>query len=401
MFPQELAIYELESTTREAGLKLAQAAASYFRACPIDLRDKSGSVAIALHNEKNDFVDARLQENHADLMRALGMDTPVIFVRQEPSAFPRAYEAIPTLYAHVSYPENPALYLVCPVDYKGRHFVPEAGRLLDAEEVRKKRVLIFGSEWVDNYPLFSRRARGTALPADYVPPAQNPDGDFSTRYRFFRAAGKTAAYVREIRRLEDARNKATSRLFAYIQGLIPDLKKEGMLSVSADDPRDFRANFSLGTSDAGRPLLTLSVRDTKHGHSIGIENNKWFTATDTGYIAGGDLSREYLVFPNRDTAEGRELGALMKPLQGRYPGPALFPRLLSDDMNGQERIPVIKAFGDAAYLLYHSDEKKKGYFAPPGAVPVSPQEYNWLMADEHDRNIGIVPPPRPPSLRQE
>lgn len=351
----------------------------------------------------------RLEKESPEILVLTGLKAPTTQVFQGPQTLPRAYNSFPEIF--LSPEREPKYFMYAPVDYRGKHFVPVDSRKLGPKEEDKVGNLLFAGGWLGNAPLVSIKKHGVATPADYAAPS-----DSELRKAFPHAMNDEVIFLaagRSLEIVEDYRAR-TKDWEAKIDAAREEIEKEvtkrkaevlALLPAGEDVRASVSYSYSMGGGDMAQ--LQLSVRREgkdnlwNAGKAVTPPSSPAYTLTDLGY--GG----EYAVTPNRATPEGRKIAALMDaipltPGLGDYPELRAGYSVRHDEItrylgvNGE--VPQEIEAGGFTVLRYTAAPGAKKDFCPPGAIPFPTEAYEWLRADDGDKNMGITPPPMPKAV---
>lgn len=161
-----LKIYKLEGRSLDAAQQLEAIVTDHFKKDPIRFEGRNIVDINTEARERSEKLIADLEKSHPDLLKATGLSTPVISVRQERDGWPRAYLTWPDIYSTPT--QNPSYYMYVPAGYDGNQFKPEdAVEIIGAKKKARLRSVLFADGWLDNPPILARAEKGTALPDDF------------------------------------------------------------------------------------------------------------------------------------------------------------------------------------------------------------------------------------------
>lgn len=393
------AVYALQGKSLSAAKTFYTLLERAHNANPVDWQGKN---LLEIHKLSADFYKkftSDVQRSHPQLLKTLGLDHEAVQIQGYTDGHPRAYKDRPACYIGSVKPLK--IYMYCPIDYKGEHFIPEGAVLQTEEQAEKIGQFLWAGGWSSPITVFSSNRVGTALPADFDPAkhivleTHHLASDDNKPYRFFKAGGQSLAALNGLDQAKETYRKKTDQLFKALENLKPQLLNAGAIKgVSAAS--EFYFNFSLGADSAGRPALQISARREGTGEPLNIDHNPWFKAYGK---AGGD----YFVEPDTGNASGLALKAFFdavpdKPDEHAFPKELMNPETVTpaDNLDGMFTPldkPLIRHFPDGIYLAYRVDAGST--FVPPGCTEISQAEFLWKDADENDRNMGITLPPSP------
>lgn len=348
----------------------------------------------------------RLDQEAPALLKRTGLKSPVTQVFEGVQTLPRAYVEYPQIFT--SPEEKPRYFMYAPVDYKGNHFAPADSKRLTDTEADRAGNLLFAGGWLGNAPIVGIKKQGVATPADYVSPGKKAlRKAFSSAVNdrvCFLAAGRSLEIVEDYR----ARTKDwESKLKTVCRAIESETAKQrDKLLAALPAGEDVRISatyrYSFGGGDKAELLLSARCEGKLDIWSAG----KTVSIPEcAGYTLGESLGGEYSVLPRRDTPEGRKLAALIDDVP-LTPGLRDYPELFasykikenqfSQFLGANNVVPQVVDVDGYCVLLYNAAPDDKAQpFCPPGARPFPAEIYEWLRADEGDRNMGITPPPRP------
>jgi len=212
---KELAMhcYRLEGASHLAAMKLDSIVQEFHEKNPIAMNGRNFGDIQKDHRAHSDFILAEIEKRDPALFKACGLDFETIQVAGKASLFYRSYARFPDIVAAPT--KKPEYYMYVPVDYKGRHFVPKGGVLLDKKETDRAGDLLFAGGWLGNGPILKREESGVALPADFDRKTDmvvkgGYAGPKGAQYRYFKAEGRTLAMIRD----HDGRREAISKSFS-------------------------------------------------------------------------------------------------------------------------------------------------------------------------------------------
>ncbi|MFN3827224.1 MAG: hypothetical protein ACK4NR_06320 [Micavibrio sp.] len=356
----------------------------------------------------------QLNNDHPQILQATGLLSPATTVKQGHDTLPRAYNDYPQIY--VSSETKLRFFMYCPIDYKGNHFVPEGGRLLEGQEEQNIGTLLFAGGWLDNAPLFHQEKYGVAVPADYKKAPRGKVTDEFERVRLqnthacYIAAGRSLQIIEEIegfdQRFSQKCNKALAQIKAAVRKQFPDLLKD----IPQGEKLYINSSYGYGGHHGRGVEFSISVRKSGKvnimdaGQPVEIKDSPYFTTTKN--------YGEYVIAPRTDTKEGRKIAAAIAAIPQKtfihdYDELRADFTPISDQISQMlgtdQPFPRSHRLEGFPFLVYGSKVrgKNKITFCPPDAIPVSTKLYEWLKADEADTNMGIALPPRPQSVLDE
>jgi hypothetical protein len=414
----EQVVYKLEGRSLAAAKELEAFAESYWKAqapvqYPISILD------LQIHSQQvNTGMMQKLQDERPDLMKACGLDKPITKVQTGIDAYPRAYVSWPEAYSTFM-GANSEYFMYVPVGHDGSHFEPEDGVLLDAQGVNRAGNLLWAGGWQDNAPFAHRPDVGIDLPASFDPKSEhvqerNALADENTAIRAFKVAGDSLAAMQDLRRREKAYSDAVNALFEHVKDMAPKTADLPARKGKSARTADIYANLSLSEDDDGKPVVRISLR--LEGKGDIMEAGQPVPVKDTeGYIvSSGAQYGEYEIVPNLNSEAGKKFRDLLDspdiirtdirnyPVL-RYPAdPGVSAQFQAAAAKNFAGFPVQRTFGGDEYLIYRvARDDNPDLPGPKGAIPVSPQAFNWLEADASDRMRGIASPPIPKDIADE
>ncbi|MDE2336741.1 MAG: hypothetical protein KGL10_05460 [Alphaproteobacteria bacterium] len=352
---------------------------------------------------------ARLAVEAPEVLELTGLNARAVQVFQGPQTWPRAYAEAPHIF--LSPEKNPEYFMYVPVDYKGGHFVPADGILLDEKEERITGDRLFAGGWLGNAPLVTVKKEGVTTPADYAPPSKSAlRKAFSylpNDYVCFIAAGRSLALVADLKARQKEWERRLKHACRAIEAAVELDKPKMLAALPAGEDVRISATYSYYSSGGGRAELLLSVRREgkkdfwSAGKTVPVPPSPAFTLEDR---SGG----EYIVRARTDTPEGRRLAAVIDAIPDT-PGLGDYAALrgnfaVKKDSIGQALgvngvVPHVVELAGRTILVYTAAPKSgKDGFCPPDAQPFSAFAYEWLRADDGDRNTGVTPPPMPQAV---
>lgn len=356
-------------------------------------------------------IEARLVSDNPDILEATGLGSPVVQVVTFAEGLPRAYLEWPDIYVADLGDGREKLYMYSPVAYNGEHFVPEGARELEQPEADQVGQFLFAGGWNTPASVFFKARRGTETPGDFDPERHSHREEFSQPgrvHKSFLALGRSLELLDDYRFRKAQWEEACQTLNDEISRIVAvELAEMLVPQLAAGDSYRAQGSWRYGGNLGERTKFLMSARAEGNinfldaGKSLKIEDNVWFTATPS---FGGD----YIVEPNTETEEGRELQRLFEavppvPSLGDYPELRAAYRLTEgefDHLTGTSNtVPSLHQIGDRQVLLYEADADDETLFCPPDAELIDTALYIWLVKDGEDRRMGILPPPFPPALK--
>lgn len=348
---------------------------------------------------------ARLQQEQPGLLAQTGLAAPAVQVQEGKDSLPRAYVEFPAIFS--SPEEEPRYFMYVPVDYKGDYFKPEDGAQVDDAKAAQIDDLLFAGGWLGNAPLVTMTKEGTATPADYAP-APEADGEKTTHTRrTFVAGGESLAAIGDYEQRQREYRAACERARKAIEKIaelgFPELQE----TAPAGETLRASVSYRYGGHLEGKTEMLLSVRMEgtasmwNAGKTLPLQDNAAWTLKQSH-------GNEYVVEPRRDTPAGQALARIMDAIPST-PSLSEYPVLLGDfsfrasqienalGVNGI--VPQVRELGGKKILVYNTEDDDTRNFTPQGAKPLSTKVFNWLDADERDRNMGYTPPPMPPVVK--
>jgi len=345
-------------------------------------------------------VADEIRKKRPDLVEKTGLDVPAVLVeRLEATGYPRAYNQYP----HIGMidPEG-RIFMFCPLDYKGEHYVPEDGVQVDDGDLYTTDFgdMIYRRQGAFSPPLLAREKSGTKLPADFDA-AKHRFRDREPEnhaLKVFIAAGSSLACVQDfLKRKEDLTN-AKKKVQQKVEELASEL--DGKATLGAKEGDDIAVRCYFKPDAAGKTEVWLELKNKSRGNdAVILKDNAHFLTEDYSHGA-------FRIMPNRATPEGQKLGRLFDNLTSE-PKLEQYWQLwnptapsLTDKFNGkpiETRTPTIDTVRGVHYLVYKVDpDAAKDHCCPPGGIPVNAAEYLWMKADQQDEE-SFVRQPEPPA----
>lgn len=401
-------VYALAGRALEAAIRLDQEVRRELETVPVLQSGNMKEIGDSWNAMYKSLL-ARLEQEAPDVLQLTGLTSPATQVFQGVQSLPRAYNEYPQIFT--SPEKKPMFFMYSPVDYNGKHFVPEDSIPLNDKQRAKIDDLLFAGGWLGNAPIVNIQKEGTATPADYKPPRKS---ELRKAFAYlpndrvcFLAAGRSLELVQDYRartdewkaRIDDARSAIEAEV----------LSKKDSILANLPLGEDVRVSLSYSYSSGGgdKVSLLLSVRRAGNGDIWNAGKTVEPPETDAFKMRKRE-GGEYVVTPRRDTPEGKKIAKLIDAIP-LTPGLRDYPELFAnydikkDDIgqflgiNGT--VPQVVDVEGHTILLYNSAPKdKKKDFCPPGAKPFPTEAYQWLDSDKGDRNMGVKLPPMPDSV---
>ncbi len=284
-------------------------------------------------------------------------DEPIIGVRKEKDAYPRAYREWP--FVHVL--RNQFL-IESPADYKGDVFRPT-----DSARLSKKEYYDFRSMCGDMYePHMMLRQEGRALPDDYS--YQRPDNDHAER-RYFLPAGQSDKIYQD-----------------YLQekNKVSKLRKDFIKAVGGSGSYGFSMSGEIHHVEFSEKVPENWLQQNRHRASQVDDDGKIYDVTKFDCV------------PDESTDEGRENAKKMRSFPAEPTQDDLqqrlgitYGRLRLDDYQGRTLFRI------------DADAKTGALTPPPGAIELPSSIIQWQQADMMDKRCGIKPPPMSEELKED
>ncbi len=352
---------------------------------------------------------ARLKREAPEVLRLTGLNDRAVQVSQEPQTLPRAYAEVPHI--SLSPEKNPEYFMYVPVDYKGRHFAPVDGILLNAREERITGDRLFAGGWLGNAPIVSVTKQGVATPADYTLPSQS-----ALRKAFpyikndrvtFLAAGRSLAAVADYNARKEEWQRRLKTACHAIEAVVEQDRPKILAALPSGEDVRISASYSYYSNGGGKATLLLSVR--REGKDDLWNAGKTVPAPPSpAFVLEARGGGEYIVKARTDTPEGRRLASVINavpdtPSLGDYAALRGNFDVRQDDigkaMGVNGIVPQVTELAGHTFLTYNAAPKaKKNGFCPPDAKPFPASAYAWLRKDDEDCRMGTTPPPMPKSV---
>jgi hypothetical protein len=385
--------YELKGESLDAAVELDLLVRAHVAANIVDVNGKSLLEAHRVYKAIYEDALAQIGKTHPQLLEKCGLNAPAVQVQDYDGGYPRTYESFPSVYWTSS---KLALYLMyCPVDYKGRHFVPADAVKCDDKDFASTDMghgIYKNHFWIAEGPVVDGGRRGLPLPADFDPATAVTTKASGLRPdRLFVAAGESLYAAVRLQQQEEL-FKATFNAFT----------DAAQAWVKKHYPGHY-ANFSLRRNGHDN-ALEISVRTDGTGAPVELNHPDWTIdrqltrhwrnpVTDEMELV---VLKEYEARPNPASADGQALYDLFKAIPP-HPRASDYPEL-SAHANGEERSPVVHRYPQGTFLAYHNIQPGDAVTGPRDGRAADAAALIWLDADRNDRQWGIAPPPPPAPL---
>lgn len=282
---------------------------------------------------------------------------PIIGVRKEKDAYPRAYREYPFVHAL-----RDRFLIESPADYKGNVFRPtESARL------SKKEYYDFRSMCGDMYePHMMLRHEGVPLPDDYV--YQRPDNDRAER-RYFLPAGQSEKIYQD---------------YLKEKSKVSKLREDFIKAVGGSGSYGFSMSGEMHHVEFSEKVPENWLKQSQHRASQMDDDGKIYDVLKFDCV------------PDESTDEGRKFAKKMRSFPAEPTQDDLQQRLgvtqgklRLDDYNGRTLFRI------------DADGKTGALTPPPGAIELPSSIIQWQQADMMDKRCGIKPPPMPPELKED
>jgi len=282
---------------------------------------------------------------------------PIIGVRKEKDAYPRAYREWPFVHAL-----RDQFLIESPADYKGDVFRPtESARL------SKKEYYDFCSMCGDMYePHMMLRQQGVALPDDYS--YERPDNDHAER-RYFLPTGQSEKIYQEY--LQEERK-------------VSKLRKDFVKAVGGSGSYGFLMSGEMNHVAFSEKVPENWLQKSQHRISQMDDDGKISEVMNFDCV------------PDENTDEGRQLAKTMRSFPAEPTQADLQQRLgitggtlRLDDYQGRTLFRI------------DTDSKTGSLTPPPDAIELPSSIIQWQQADTMDKRCGIAPPPMPAELKED
>lgn len=204
-------------------------------------------------------------------LKIIGLMSKSVQVTLQDGALPRAYARTPLCYVG----PTGDYYVVAPVDYMDRHFVPRDGILLKDEEISKTGLWLGG--WGDAEPMIARpyAAYGVNVPADF-------DEKVHLSTRLSAKFNYSGAFFRSLERVKQH----------FCDGTLVPWLSENQVTLKYD----------LSCDKERKPLLRMAAYRKDNGQAVDLRSNGWISVEKSH----GDF---YVLRPNIKSAGGMVLQA--------------------------------------------------------------------------------------------
>lgn len=403
---KELAMqcYKLEGASHKAALRLSSLVQAYFEQDPVAMNGRNLGDIQKDYRTRAEYMLGELGGRAPELFEACGLNAETVQVHYNPNGkFHRAYARFPDIVAAPT--KEPEFYMYVPVDYKGRHFVPEGAKLLNKQETDRAGDLLFAGGWLGNGPILKREDAGVAIPADFDPKTdrvQKGDARYAKmHHRYFKAEGESLAFVEDYDRRRAAVSASFQALCDHVRAILPEMQRSGVFKGVPGE--GYNPSFMMGRDADGRPELEFSVR-AEGRHNIMMGGQPVALASNDYFDIGKDRNGRDALVPHTRTPQAKVIYDLVQAIPNE-PSYADYPALIYpedikpvDQINswiGASRLPVVRKLPEGVFLDYRVNKGDKVDFTPPGAIEIPAQAFLWAEADKEDRNRGLTPPPRP------
>jgi hypothetical protein len=392
-------LYKLEGKSREAAMRIGYILHSAINKNPISTQDYQEFLNIK--KSFNQMALGVMKEKTPDLLTQAGLDKASIQVFKYQDGYPRAYTNFPQIYVNPNTPGD--IYMQCPVDYKGNHFVPEDGIKIEGDEKKHISEQLFAGGWTKNAPLLEREENGIALPEDFDEnnsiTIDNGDGFESATVKIYKANNRSLHVIQDFLSRQESFGENVKKLFDFVRSQATSGEIEH--NSQTIDASTLHADMGIAYDNEENPhvflaLINPSAQDPTQGLIIPKD-------TDT-YLVQEQYDHRYRIIPNEETELGKEFKSFLNTVSKRpdlsdywqLHNPTA-PKVL--DENGQEidaKVPQLDMIDGEHYLIYTVDpSQEKDASAPPDGIPVSKADYLWIKQDSVDKQLGIQTPPPP------
>ena len=359
-------VYELDGKSLEAAQEL-------WFLVKTEIQDKKpqnsgnfGEIREAWNKFYQDFIQL-LKDQHPEILKATGLDSPSLCVNQSAGGMPRCYREFPSIF--IAPTKKLMMYMYVPVNYNDIDFVPEDARLLNGVETVEVGNLLFAGGWLNNPALVDVPREGVAVPFDFKKSDEKPlRSSFNNDYYDYMATGPALAAVKAFQKAKEEYSGNGTRIFdrtSELVGLISDThdkKSVGMMMSNPDVAA--KKNYS------------------------GIELTGVQELPENPYFKTRFEDNRCLVVLRLDTPEGREYA---KMFENRTE-----PEL-KDFLNVDLGQAIITDHIGQTFISCKNQLNP----LPNGFKPVSDELMRWIKDDAQDMNIGVTPPPMPTKLKTE
>ena len=229
------------------------------------------------------------KETHKNLLDKIGQSSRAVQIKMDEGCHSRAHEHTPHCYFHPVHHDR--VLMQTPVDYKGRHFIPEDAVELTGKDREVMESGLFCGGWSDPEPIWSlKRPRGIATPADF---------DVDAHYYESMPAHALESAV-----------KKTIRGVFNLKAMIMD----GSVIHDRDDQDKISLQVCVYVDDAMNPVLELGAYHTEKKKMLPFRSDVVFTTEKMP-------SDMYKMTPNLKTALGFVMQGSLDKIKAAIPDP--------------------------------------------------------------------------------
>lgn len=386
--------YELRGKSLEAAVTLDLLMRRYLRDSTMD---PQGRNLADLHKDyvtRSADAIAALRKTHPDLIQACGLNDPAVQVEDYDGMFYRTYQETPLTYWTSS---KAALYLMyCPIDYKGRHFVPENAVRCDDKDfdgtdmghtIYKKHF------WVGEAPIADNARRGLPLPHDFDPVTDKTVRGHGIKPDHLYVAKGESLFAAN-------RHEQQSQLFNDTFKAFTEAAQDW---TRQNYPGHYMGFMLQRVGNENR--LEISLRREGMGTPVALNHPDWDVQKEimrewknpmTGQMESV-ATKQFIAQPNPVSAAGQKLYDLFKQMPP-HPRTEDYPELFLRTAQGETRSPTIHRYPQGVFLAYYGIGAQAPAKGPRDAEAASPATLAWIDADRRDRGLGIQPPAPPAEI---
>jgi hypothetical protein len=401
---REYVIYRLEGQSYECAARIASILQQSLKSCPLVANDVEEFKSLkTLFNRK---AFETIENSSPEIIEQAGLRHGSTQIYTYELGEPRAYINYPVIYAH---PDNKDdVYMVCPLDYKGEHFIPDGGVKLDENQTRKIAGHLFKGGWLENPPFLEKTEHGTELPENYDPLTDisfinGEDNTGLENIKIYRAQGRSLEVVKDFVKRQQNFNDSLQTLMQLAKATCEVGYNEMYQGRQA---KGFELNLSIARDQDNYPHLFISMLD--HEEDENGQKQHISPADNQVFLVRENTDQGFRVEPNKETELGRQMQKLLdgirtQPQLGDYwqlfnpTAPEASEQEIQQGFN--PKVPHLGFLDGDFYLSYVIDTRaEKDASCPPDAVHVPLAEFLWRVNDAQDRSLGIEPPPMPKKL---
>lgn len=411
-FTDSQKIYKLEGKSLQAALAVKQLTDSYLSQKSIEFNGRNMKDIGDDFDSAYEHVARTIKAKKPELLETLGLDKPATRVVDTYGLFQRAYHIYPSIWMSEI---DGSIYMYAPVDYKGQHFAPQDGVLLNKEDANKAGDKVFMGGWGSPTPILPRKESAAILPADFDsvtstmlendPLLQN-HGERHHRFFMLRENGRSAQILAEYKDSQGHESRSFHALTNHISAEFNKIVASNTIE-NADPAKNYCPGFMMGRDQKTRePQIEIMIQsDRPDFNSVKASFAEQGDYFDTRY-----RHNRPVMVPHERTPEAAHIKALFdkisrKPSLYDYED-IIYPEYIApsdeiDAMMGDKRAPIIRELGKDSVLEYRINKGKPVNFCPPDSVEISKKLYLWLKENEEDSRRGYNIPAMPSDLKKE